>query len=85
MVKYQLYQDKDPLELAVELKIPDKINYYFDIIKAKLIKKENISEEEFETLYQEKIKNYIMNKIYEKIYPQEPSEKDTKIFKKSIT
>ena len=85
LVKYQLYQDKDPLELAVELKIPDKINYYFDIIKAKLVKKENISEEEFETLYQEKIKNYIMNKIYEKIYPPEPSEKDTKIFKKSIT
>lgn len=85
LVKYQLYQDKDPLELAVELKIPDKINYYFDIIKAKLVKKENISEEEFETLYQEKIKNYIMNKIYEKIYPPEPSEKDTQIFKKSIT
>ena len=84
LVQYQIRQDINPLEIVEELKIPEKLNNYYDIIKIKCIKKENISEEEYEHLYQEKIKDYIMNKIYEKIYPQEPSEKDTKIFQKSI-
>ena len=81
--KYQLLQDKNPLEIIEELKIPGKINHYFDIIKEKMLKKENIQASEYEELYQEKIKDYIMNKIYEKIYPLEPLELDTKIFKKS--
>ena len=83
LVTYQIYQDKDPLKIIEELKIPEKLNNYFDIIKTKCVKKENISEEEYENLYQEEIKDYIMNKIYEKIYPLEPSEKDTQIFKKA--
>ena len=84
LTKYQLLQDKNPLEIIQELKISSKINQYFEMIKEKLIKKENIPEEEYEEAYQEKIKDYIMNKIYEKIYPIEPLELDTKIFKKAM-
>ena len=83
LTKYQLLQDKNPLEIVQELKISSKINQYFEIIKEKLIKKENIPEAEYEESYQEKIKDYIMNKIYEKIYPIEPLEYDTKIFKRA--
>lgn len=32
----------------------------------------------------DKIYDYIMGKIYDKIYPIEPSEEDNKIFQKSI-
>ena len=84
LTKYQLLQDKNPLEIVQELKINSKINQYFEIIKEKLIKKENITEEEYEESYQEKIKDYIMNKIYEKIYPIEPLECDNKIFKTAM-
>ena len=38
----------------------------------------------YESLYKQKIKDYIMNKIYEKIYPPEPDELDYKIYKKSM-
>ena len=34
--------------------------------------------------YEDKIKDYIMNKIYEKIYPLEPDDKDTEIYKKIL-
>ena len=81
--QYQIYQDKDPLEIVKELEIPEKMNHYFEFIKTRLIKKENISEEDYDKLYQEKIKDYVMNKIYEKIYPLEPSEIDRNIFKKA--
>ena len=83
LTKYQLLQDKNPLEIIEELKIPDKLNKYFDIIKEKIIKNEKITEEQYDELYQEKIKNYIMNKIFERIYPIEPLVKDTQIFKKA--
>ena len=35
-------------------------------------------------IYEDKIKDYIMNKIYEKIYPPEPDEKDNEIYKKTM-
>ena len=85
LAKYQSLQDKNPIDIITELKIPEKINHYFEIIKEKVVKKDNnIKEDEFDNLYQEKIKDYIMNKIYEKIYPPEPHQKDSKIFKISI-
>ena len=81
LTKYQLLQDKNPLEIIEELEIPEKLNKYFDIIKEKTVKNEKITEEQYDELYQEKIKNYVMNKIYERIYPIEPLIKDTQIFK----
>jgi hypothetical protein len=81
LAQYQVYQDKNPLEIIQELKIPGKINNYFEIIKKCIRKEEKITEEEYENKFQEKIKDYIMNKIYEKIYPFEPLDLDTKIFR----
>ena len=86
LAKYQLLQDKNPINILRDLSIPDKIDQYFGIIKERLIKekilkRENISEVEYVNSYQEKIKDYVMNKIYEKIYPPEPDEKDSKIFR----
>ena len=79
LTKFQLYQDKNPIEILSELNFLTIINQYFEIIKEKLIKREKIPENEY-AKYQEKIQDYIMNKIYEKIYPPEYSKLDNKIF-----
>ncbi len=80
--KYQVIQNINPLDIIKELKINNGINSYFKIIKDKIIKKDLIKEQKYKDLYEEKIKNYIMNKIYEKIYPSDPSDLDCKFFKK---
>ena len=38
----------------------------------------------YEELYKNNIRDYIMNKIYEKIYPLEPHENDAVIYKKTM-
>ena len=83
--KYQSLQDINPLEIIKELHINNAIKEYFEIIKDKIIRTNLIGKEKYENFYEEKIKNYIMNKIYEKIYPPEPDEMDNKIFKKTIS
>ena len=55
------------------------------IIKEYIIIKSQILEiPDYENIYKEKIKDYIMNKIYDKIYPPEPDDFDNRIFKKSM-
>ena len=83
IAKYQFMQDISPLSIIRELSINKKINEYFQIIKEKIIKK-LMDEKKYTGLYEEKIKNYIMNKIYDKIYPSEPSSNDVEVFKKSF-
>ena len=80
--KYQTLQDINPLSIIRELKINEGINHYFAIIKEKIIKKELMKEKKYCELYEEKMKNYIMNKIHEKLYPSEPSEIDIQLLKK---
>ena len=82
--RYQLLQGINPFVIIKELGINHKLNNYFEIIKEKLIKNGIIDLKKYEDLYKEKIKDYIMNKIYEKIYPPEADELDSKIFKKAI-
>ena len=83
--KYQLFQGINPLNIVKQLSINKKINNYFDIIKEKIIQKYFLGVNIYNSLYDEKIKNYIMNKLYDKIYPLEIEEKDTKIFQKTIS
>ena len=77
--KYQRMQDINPIDIIKELSINKYINKYFEIIKEKTTKL-GTSTRLYESGYQEKIKNYIMNKLYEKIYPQEPDDLDNQIF-----
>ena len=85
LAKYQLSQDINPLVIIKELSINKKINNYFQIIKEKIIKKALLDTDTYKELYEEKIKNYFMNKIYEKIYPPEPHDKDVKILQKTYS
>jgi hypothetical protein len=86
LTKYQLLQGINPIKIIKELKINQKLFDYFDIIKEKVkndVLRNEINRSEYH-IYMEKIKEYIMNKIYEKVYTVEPDEKDSLIFQTSI-
>ena len=83
--KYQIKQGINPLDIIKELSINRKLDYYLGIIKEKLIKNKIVELKKYEDSYSKKIKDYIMNKIFDKIYPPEPNELDNKIFSKTIS
>jgi len=82
LTKYQILQGTSPIEIINELSINEKLNNYFGIIKKEMLKIPEIKEQE--NLYKGKIEDYIMNKIYNKIYPLEPDEIDGEIYKQTI-
>ena len=84
LTKYHLMQGINPFDIIKTLSINTKFNNYFDIIKEKIIKQNIIDNIKYETIYKDKIKDYIMNKLYDKIYPPEPDEIDSQLFKKSM-
>jgi hypothetical protein len=79
-VRIQELQDIDVLELQKNLDFPNKINFYISLIKEYIRK----NSEYFDDSIMEKISDYIMSKIYNKIYPNEPYGEDTKIYQQSI-
>ena len=83
--QFQLYDDEDLFEVEKELKISEGISDYFKIIKDYLT--QNLKIEESSTEFQNinnKIYDYVMEKIYEKIYPTFPQENDNIIFRNCI-
>ena len=78
LVKYQEMQDADIFEIQSDLDFPTKINSYFNQIKQILDKKK------VESSINEKIFDYVMCKLYDKIYPIEPYSQDNVIFQQSI-
>ena len=80
LVKYQEMQDADIFDIQEKLKFPDQIQKYIELIR-KYLKNHNVQNIE---QMMDKIYDYLMGKIYDKIYPIEPSEEDNKIFQKSV-
>ena len=80
LVKIQEFQDIDVLEFQRKLDFPNKINHYISLIKDFIMK--NL--DNFDDSIMDKISEYIMSKIYNKIYPNEPYDQDTKIYQQSI-
>ena len=64
--------NKNPLHIINELSINKKLKEYFGSVKALFTSSVLIEKNQFNELYQEKIINYVMDKIYEKIYPPTP-------------
>ena len=83
--KIQQFQDVDLFTLEEEIKFIEELSHCFKIIKDHLIKQLNIdeSQKEFEDI-NNKIYDYVMEKLYDKIYPSEPREEDNLIFKQCI-
>ena len=80
--KYQLMQGANPIDIIKELSINEQINNYFEIIKKELQK--NIDPKDNIKVYSDIMEDYIMNKIYMKIYPPEIDEMDNQIYKKTM-
>ena len=80
LVKYQEMQDADIFEIQQRLHFPEQIQKYIDLIRKYL---RNYNVQNIEQMM-DKIYDYLMGKIYDKIYPIEPSEEDNKIFQKSV-
>ena len=83
IVEYQELQDEDIFKMLKNLKIPGKLNGYFNTVIQYLADKKIINKGEIVTV-NTKIYDYVMNKIYEKIYPAEPHKQDNIIFQKCI-
>ena len=69
--------------MQFELEIPKKLESYFQIIKDYLSKTKKMDEKALDII-NEKIYDYIMSKIYSKIFPTESDNKDDKIFQNTI-
>ena len=85
MARKNNFPETHLFEYEEELNLTEELNNYFNIIKEHLIKRMNYNESqsEFETILN-KIYDYIMEKIYEKIYPSEPFIEDNLIFAQCI-
>ena len=84
---YQEYQDADIFMIQEKLNFPEKLKNYFDLIyeHVKLYCKE-IKNEYKDNMKQveEIIFDFVMNKIYDKIFPIELSGKDTLLYQNTI-
>ena len=84
LVDYQIYQDENPLKIMSKLKVSKVLEEYFCTIREKIIKKNIMQENDYDKLYKNKIIDYFMNKIYDKIYPIEPETEDSEIYRKAM-
>ena len=76
--------DMDIFEMQNELEIPKKLSEYFEYIKEYIKKNKSISDEKLSNLMYEKIYDYVMGKIYDKIFPIDSHKKDDLIYNNSI-
>ena len=83
--KIQQFQDVDLFQLDEELNFTNELLNYFKLIKEYLNKHLNIDDNSPESEdINNKIFDYVMEKIYDKIYPLEPDEIDNKIYQNCI-
>ena len=87
LIIYQEYQDADIFLIQEKLNFAGKLENYFNIVFNHIKShSKNIKNELTDNMNQirEIIFDFVMNKIYDKIYPVELSEKDTRIYQNSI-
>jgi hypothetical protein len=74
--------DFDIFELMKKKEIPQIINHFFYMIKHYLLKINIIDKEIQEDIFN-KIYDYLMEELNDKLFPKEPSKKDIQIFQNS--
>ena len=77
--EYKELQDLNVFDIMNELQVPQKLFKYFDYI-GEHVKKIVIANEKKINDIKVKIYDYIMEKIYDKIYPIEPEKEDLQVF-----
>ena len=76
--------EADVFELQLKLDIPGQLQIYFENVKNYLSKVKKIIDVNSFNLINEKIYDYTMSKIYNKIFPNEQSNEDMKIYQNCI-
>ena len=84
LIEYQEKQGYDVLLIQSELEMPKRLQVYFDIIREHLSKTKKITDNNSFEIINEKIYDYVMSKIYSKIFPTESDNKDNKIFENTV-
>ena len=84
IARYQQIIEKNLADMEKDLKLTQKIDNYFSIIKEFLMSKNSsinnlVGSEEFEDI-SHKIYDYVMEKLYDKLFPREPDPLDSQIF-----
>ena len=82
LIKYQNFYKTNVLDIEKELKVPQKLNSYFKMIKEHIRNNLNITDEKEFLNINNKIDDYIMEKLYDKLFPKDLNETDEKIFDK---
>jgi hypothetical protein len=75
----------DIFKIQTKLNMPEKILEYIEFIKDHLVTNKKIINSQDMDLILERIYDYIMTKIYKKIFPIDENEKDIKIYKKCLS
>ena len=83
LTEYSYLQDLNTLQIMEELEVPKKLMNYFNYIEEH-IKKLDIQNEKRIKDINIKIYDYVMEKLYDKIFPIEPGKEDLKIFKNCV-
>ena len=81
--EYLKYQDKNIFDVMEELKIPQILDEYFDYIEEQLKKSEIEKIKEIKDI-KIKIYDYVMEKLYDKLFPDEPEPNDFLIYKNCL-
>ena len=76
------YENQSVFDIQKELEVPDKLNIFFNIIKNYLKEGNKAKDEKSINIIFEKIYDYVMAKIYRKIYPNEENPFDLSLQKK---
>ena len=76
---------KDIFELQNELNLPQKLENFFDYVREYLSKEKKIKDQKLFELINEKIYDYVMSKLYDRIFPKEPYKLDNDIYEKTIS
>ena len=80
---YQRLQDIDILDFEENLNIQNQLSNYFKIINNHLKENNNISGKELNEI-KEKIYDYIMLKLYDKLFPPEPSQEENRNYQNTV-
>ena len=84
LTEYQEKQGIDSFKMQQELDIPQQLQNYMTMIRDYLSKNKKITDSRSFELINDKIYDYVMSKIYNKIFPSESDIKDDKIFQNTI-
>ena len=84
LIKYQNYYKVDVFQIVRELNVQKKVNNYLKMIQDYLKNKLNITDVKEFTDINDKITDFIMEKLYDKIFPKRSNEMDEKIYKNCV-